>query len=88
MFWPREAASKMVEKAAMKLEYGDITWDSSFNLTTSYRRDSDIPRPFGNLQVLLGNSFDLWIIELFPTRKFSLKSGNLLCHLNDFKPVL
>ena len=23
-------------------------WDSGFNLTTSYRRDSDIPRPFGN----------------------------------------
>ena len=48
----------MAEKATVKLEYGDITWDSSFNLTTSYRRDSDIPRPFGNLQVLLGNSFD------------------------------
>ena len=78
----------MVEKAAMKLEYGDITWDSSFNLTTSYRRDSDIPRPFGNLQVLLGNSFDFRINEPFPTRKFSVNSGNSFCHLNDFKPVL
>ena len=54
----------MAEKATVKLEYGDITWDSSFNLTTSYRRDSDIPRPFGNLQVLLGNSFDLWVFRL------------------------
>ena len=57
VFWPREAASKMVEKAAVKLE-NDISWDSSFNLTTSYRRDSDIPRPYGNMQVLLGNSFN------------------------------
>ena len=65
----------MVEKAAMKLEYGDITWDSSFNLTTSYRRDSDIPRPFGNLQVLLGNSFDLLFPRVFPIRKFTAEPG-------------
>ena len=25
-------------------------WDSAFNLTSAYRLDSDIPRPFGNLQ--------------------------------------
>ena len=25
-------------------------WDSAFNLTTSYRMDSDIPRPFGDYE--------------------------------------
>jgi len=28
-------------------------WDSAFNLTTSYRRDSDIPREFGDYQTEL-----------------------------------
>ena len=31
-------------------------WDSAFNLTTSYRIDSDIPRPFGNLQKSLADA--------------------------------
>ena len=28
-------------------------WDGAFNLTTSYRRDSDIPRPFGDSNSIL-----------------------------------
>ena len=31
-------------------------WDGAFNLTTSYRRDSDISRPFGNLNKALINA--------------------------------
>lgn len=45
IFWPREAASKGSERATAALK---DNWDGAFNLTLSYRRDSDIPRPFGN----------------------------------------
>jgi hypothetical protein len=45
VFWPREAASKGVESGTKAME-GE--WDKAFNLTTSYRRDSDIPRVYGN----------------------------------------
>lgn len=46
IFWPREAASKGIEKGtSYKLVQ---EWDSAFNLTASYRRDSDILRPFGD----------------------------------------
>ena len=31
-------------------------WDSAFNLTTAYRVDSDIPRPFGNLQKAIADA--------------------------------
>ena len=31
----------------------DAEWDAAFNLTTSYRRDSDIPRPFGDANTML-----------------------------------
>ena len=43
IFWPREAASKT---GATEVMQGD--WDGAFNLTVSYRRDSDIPRLFGD----------------------------------------
>jgi len=46
IFWPREAASKGADGA--ELMTGG--WDSAFNLTTSYRMDSDIPRPFGDYE--------------------------------------
>ena len=44
IFWAREAASKSVERG-IRIMNGE--YDGAFNLTTSYRRDSDIPRPFG-----------------------------------------
>jgi len=50
IFWPREAASKSVERGSVKMEG---IYDRSFNLTTSYRRDSDIPRPFGSAEKAL-----------------------------------
>lgn len=51
VFWPREAASKGIEKGMEVMqEHG---WDGAFNLTTAYRRDSDVPRPFGNLNKAL-----------------------------------
>lgn len=50
IFWPREAASKTPDNACDVME-GE--WDSAFNLTTSYRRDSDIPREFGDYQTEL-----------------------------------
>ena len=54
VFWPREAASKGIEKGMEVMqEHG---WDSAFNLTTAYRRDSDVPRPFGNLNHALVNA--------------------------------
>ena len=31
-------------------------WDAAFNLTTAYRIDSDIPRPFGTIQKALADS--------------------------------
>ena len=51
VFWPREAASKGVERGTELMQ--NDGWDGAFNLTTSYRRDSDIPRPFGNLNKAL-----------------------------------
>ena len=42
IFWPREAASKGIEKGTRYEWVKD--WDSAFNLTASYRRDSDILR--------------------------------------------
>ena len=47
IFWAREAASKAVERGPQKMEGA---YDRAFNLTTSYRRDSDIPRPFGTAE--------------------------------------
>ena len=50
IFFPREAASKSVERGMAKMKG---LYDQSFNLTTSYRRDSDIPRPFGTAEKAL-----------------------------------
>ena len=50
IFWAREAASKSVERGLHQMEG---LYDQSFNLTTSYRRDSDIPRPFGTAEKAL-----------------------------------
>lgn len=50
VFWAREAASKGVDHGG-RLMKGE--WDATFNLTTSYRRDSDIPRPFGTKNDIL-----------------------------------
>lgn len=44
IFWAREAASKGVDHGGRVMKG---SWDATFNLTASYRRDSDIPRPFG-----------------------------------------
>ena len=42
VFWPREAASKGIEKG---MDFDSVkNWDNAFNLTVSYRRDSDIIR--------------------------------------------
>jgi len=54
IFWPREAASKGIDRGMLKMRQDN--WDSAFNLTTSYRIDSDIPRPFGNLQKSLADA--------------------------------
>lgn len=50
--WMRESAAKGYQNlAAMQRNDSLISkWDQSFNLTCSYRRDSDIFRPFENLQ--------------------------------------
>ena len=50
IFWPREAASKSVERGFRRMKG---LYDRSFNLTTSYRRDSDIPSPFGSAEKAL-----------------------------------
>ena len=50
IFWAREAASKSVERGIRTMQ-GE--YDAAFNLTTSYRRDSDIPRPFGTKDKVL-----------------------------------
>lgn len=50
IFWPREAASKNIANVG---KYTSSTWDGAFNLTTSYRRDSDIPRTFGDAHSIL-----------------------------------
>merc|ERR1711920_872114 len=46
VWWPREAASKGFEKGT------DLNvvakWDGAFNLTASYRRDSDVTRRWGS----------------------------------------
>ena len=53
--WFREAASKGVTR----LEKMNGPIDRAFNLTTSYRRDSDVPRVFGNAnKAVLRVSFD------------------------------
>ena len=54
IFWPREAASKGIDKG---LDYESVAqWDSAFNLTVSIRRDSDIIRPFGDKNIALRKS--------------------------------
>ena len=58
VFWPREAASKGIQSGTRAME-GD--WDAAFNLTTSYRRDSDIPRPFGDANSALQDARYLWV---------------------------
>ncbi|CAG5078121.1 Oidioi.mRNA.OKI2018_I69.PAR.g8906.t1.cds [Oikopleura dioica] len=45
VFFAREAASKNAGAGAAKMEG---QWDRSFNLTSSYRLDSDVPRPYGD----------------------------------------
>lgn len=45
VFFAREAASKNAHAGSEKM-YGD--WDSQFNLTSSYRHDSDVHRPYGD----------------------------------------
>ena len=51
VWWPRESAAK---GRGTGLDYdlvGKSGWDSAFNLTASYRRDSDIVRIWGTAQV-------------------------------------
>lgn len=60
VFWPREAASKGIQSGTRAME-GD--WDAAFNLTTSYRRDSDIPRPFGDANSALQDARYLWAAD-------------------------
>ena len=51
VWWPREAASKGFKKGTdlSVVKY----WDGAFNLTASYRRDSDITRHWGSVDQLL-----------------------------------
>jgi len=60
VFWPREAASKGIGSGTRLMEGA---WDAAFNLTTSYRRDSDIPRPFGDANSALQDARFLWAQE-------------------------
>lgn len=53
IFWAREAASKGVNSGGRIMQGA---WDSGFNMTTSYRRDSDIPRPFGSKNEAIRNA--------------------------------
>ena len=51
VWWPRETAAKGQENG---LNYDLVVksgWDSAFNLTASYRRDSDVQRIWGTPQV-------------------------------------
>lgn len=50
VFWPREAASKGIESGTKAMKG---PWDGAFNLTSSYRRDSDVPRPYGDKNTAL-----------------------------------
>ena len=50
VWWPREAASKGRSKGLDLSIVGQNNWDSGFNLTASYRRDSDIQRIWGTTQ--------------------------------------
>ena len=58
VFWPREAASKGINSGTSAMK-GD--WDKAFNLTTSYRRDSDVPRPFGDANSALQDARYFWV---------------------------
>ena len=51
VWWPRESAAKGRTKG-LNYEFATKSgWDSAFNLTASYRRDSDINRILGTAQV-------------------------------------
>lgn len=53
VWWPREAASKGYGWGMDWNTVGKSGWDSAFNLTASYRRDSDITRTWGTTQKLV-----------------------------------
>ena len=53
VWWPREAASKGFGWGMDWGIVGKSGWDSAFNLTASYRRDSDITRTWGTTQKLV-----------------------------------
>ncbi|CAG5086938.1 Oidioi.mRNA.OKI2018_I69.PAR.g11410.t1.cds [Oikopleura dioica] len=56
VFWPRESASKGIEKGTNHKLVKEIhDWDGAFNLTASCRLDSDAIRPYGNMNLLLKN---------------------------------
>jgi len=58
VFWPREAASKGIEKGTnFNLVKQIHDWDGSFNLTASYRIDSDVVRPFGSRDSVLARHY-------------------------------
>ena len=50
VWWPREAASKGRSKGLDYNLVGKTGWDAAFNLTASYRRDSDVTRIWGTTQ--------------------------------------
>lgn len=56
VFWPRESASKGIEKGTNHKLVKEIhDWDGAFNLTASCRLDSDAIRPYGNINLLVKN---------------------------------
>ena len=58
VFWPREAASKGIEKGTNYNLVKEIhDWDGAFNLTASYRIDSDVVRPFGSTDSVLARHY-------------------------------
>ena len=74
VFWPREAASKGINSgtSAMKGE-----WDKAFNLTTSYRRDSDVPRPFGDANSALQDARYYWVSRFYTNSQHAVFTGLL-----------
>lgn len=53
VWWPREAASKGISWGLDWSIVGESGWDSCFNLTASYRRDSDVTRTWGTTQEMI-----------------------------------
>ena len=50
VWWPRESASKGMGNGMDWNLVGKNGWDGAFNLTASYRRDSDVTRTWGTPQ--------------------------------------